>query len=75
MSTETTISPFLSAETEQPDNNHSSLCTKPLPAQEKAEHIDLLLGLCLLGTQGQKALVKYIQAKQARKYQKGSNNV
>ncbi len=70
MSTETTVSTFLSVETEQPDNNHTSHCTKPLPARGETERMDMLIGLRLLGEQGQKALVHYLQTKQAQKEQK-----
>ena len=73
MSTETTVNTFLSGETEQPDNNnHASVCTERCLAQGKAERIDILIGLCLLGTQGQIALAHYIQTKRAQKLQKGN---
>ena len=75
MSTETTINIHLSGETEQPDNNQASGCTEPYLARGKAERIDLLIGLCLLGTQGQTALAHYIQTKRAQKLQKGNTHV
>jgi hypothetical protein len=76
MSTETTISTHLSGKTEQQDNtNHASGCTEPRLAQGKAERIDLLIGLCLLGTQGQITLAHYIQTKRAQKWQKGNTHV
>jgi hypothetical protein len=73
MSTETTISTFLSGKIEQLDHNHSPVCTEPRPG--KADRIDLLIGLCLLGEQGQRALVLYIQTKQAQKAPKGNTHV
>jgi hypothetical protein len=73
MSAETTTSPFLFGETEQPDNTHAAVC--PKPHLGKAERLDLLIGLRLLGTQGQTALIQYIQTKQAQKEQKGTVHV
>lgn len=59
----------------QPNNNPSAVCTNPLPAPSKAERIDILIGLCLLGTEGQIALIQYIKTKQTQKEQKGITHV
>jgi hypothetical protein len=72
MPAETTRNTGLSGATEQPESNHASGCIEP--HLEKADRIDLLIGLCLLGEQGQRALMHYIQTKRTQKEQKGNTH-